>query len=96
MLADGLSQYFEAAMMICFGVSWPLAILKTWQTKKVAGKSLPFLLLILLGYLAGIIAKLIQAGVRHAWPEWVTALYAMNLVLVAIDIALYMRYRERS
>jgi hypothetical protein len=96
MLADMLSQYFEATMLVCFGFSWPLAILKTWQTKKVAGKSLPFLVLILLGYSAGIIAKLLRAHANHANPEWVTALYTMNFLLVGVDIVLYMKYREKE
>ncbi len=94
MPADAVSQYLEATMMICFGVSWPMAILKTWRTKKVSGKSLPFLLLIFFGYVAGIAAKLVQAGFHHTRPGWVTALYAANAILVAVDVTLYLKYRK--
>ena len=42
---------FEAGMMVCFGVSWPIAALKTYKCKCVHGKSIHFSMLILLGYI---------------------------------------------
>jgi hypothetical protein len=89
------AQWFEALMMICFGVSWPVAICKTLRTRRTEGKSLLFLLLILLGYLAGIAAKFIVASQSHAWPRWVTLLYAANAILVAVEIFLYQKFRPR-
>ena len=44
---------FEAIMLICFGASWPAAVYKTYTTKNVESKSLLFMSLIILGYLAG-------------------------------------------
>ena len=41
---------FEALMMICFGVSWPISIHKSWRTKKVSGKSPVFMIVIIVGY----------------------------------------------
>jgi hypothetical protein len=88
-------QWFEALMMICFGVSWPVAILKTLRTRRTEGKSLLFLLLILVGYLAGITAKFIIAAQTHDWSNWVTILYIANAVLVSVDIFLFLKYRPR-
>lgn len=93
MLAVVLSQCFEATMLICFGVSWPAAILKTLRTKRVEGVSVFFLSLVLIGYVAGIAAKVVKAQAAGTWPEWVTALYALNAVLVGTEIVLYARYR---
>ena len=39
---------FEAGMMVCFGISWPVAALKTYKCKCVHGKSIHFSMLILL------------------------------------------------
>ena len=89
------AQLFEALMMICFGVYWPVAIYKTLRTKRTEGKSLLFLLLILLGYIAGMAAKFIDAAQSHTRPDWVTLLYAANAIMVAVDIFLYQRYRPR-
>jgi 4-amino-4-deoxy-L-arabinose transferase-like glycosyltransferase len=89
------AQAFEALMMVCFGVSWPVAIYKTLRTRRTEGKSLLFLLLILLGYVAGIAAKFIVAAQSHTKPNWVTLLYAANAIMVAVDIFLYQRYRPR-
>jgi NhaP-type Na+/H+ or K+/H+ antiporter len=84
-----MAAYFEAGMLICFGISWPFAVYKSWSTKDVAGKSAVFLWFILLGYVCGIGFK-VASGV-----DKIIAFYAVNLVLVATDIALYYRYRRR-
>ncbi len=80
---------FEAIMLLCFGASWPVSIYKTISVKKVTGKSVIFLWLILAGYAAGIIHKVLNNF------DAVTAFYALNGVMVFCDIVLYYRYRER-
>ena len=90
------AQFLEGAMLVCFGVSWPVAILKTLRTRRTEGKSRTFLVLVLLGYLAGVASKFLRAS-GH-WPslEPVTALYALNAVLVAADLALVIHFRLRA
>ena len=51
---------YEAGMMVCFGISWPVAALKTYQCKCVHGKSIHFSMLILLGYVCGIAHKVLD------------------------------------
>lgn len=98
MLAEwtAAAQGFEAAMLICFGVSWPVAIFKTWRTRRTEGKSLAFLVLVFLGYLAGVTSKFLRAAATSGTPEPVTALYALNAVFVAVDLALCLRFRPAS
>ena len=76
-------QFFEGAMLVCFGVSWPIAILKTFRTKRVEGKSRIFLILVFVGYLAGIAAKFLRAHTGGAPLEMVTGLYALNALLAS-------------
>ena len=52
---------FEAGMMVCFGASWSIAAYKTYKAKCVDGKSLRFSSLILLGYVFGIIHKILYS-----------------------------------
>ena len=85
-----MGAYFEAGMLVCFGASWPFAVLKTYRSKSVGGKSILFLWLIFAGYVSGATAKLVGE------TTWVLALYALNGLLVAADIALYYRYRGRG
>ena len=100
-LAQALSagQIFEALMLICFGASWPFAILKTYRSKRVEGKSLAFLVLVILGYCAGMTAKFFRASadgsLQWAKLEWVTWLYAALTILVATDLVLVIRYKRR-
>lgn len=78
---------FEIIMLVCFGAAWPFSIYKSWKTREVAGKSLPFLFVVLIGYAAGILHKL----VFHY--DLVVFLYALNALMVAVDILLYLRNR---
>lgn len=76
---------FEAVMLICFGVAWPVSIYKSWTSRTCAGKSVIFLYIVLLGYAAGITHKLLYNF------DWVIALYILNGLMVLIDILLYYR-----
>jgi len=78
---------FEILMLVCFGAAWPVSIYKSLKTRAVAGKSLFFLLIVLVGYLAGILHKLIF----HY--DLVILLYALNALMVGFDILLYLRNR---
>jgi len=90
------AQICEAGMLICFGLSWPISILKSLRTKIVHGKSLGFMWLVFFGYLAGLTAKFFQAAAAGTWPDWTTPLYILNGILVAVDITLYMHYRHNT
>jgi hypothetical protein len=78
---------FEIAMLVCFGAAWPFSIHRSWKSKQVAGKSLPFLVVILVGYLAGAMHKIFFSF------DFVIILYGVNFCMVLIDIMLYMRNR---
>jgi len=77
---------FEAIMLVCFGLSWPISIAKSLRTKVVSGKSPLFMAIICIGYLSGIIHKALCAF------DWVILLYTVNMMMVAVDLALYYRY----
>ncbi len=94
-VADGstvnlVAQIAEAAMLACFGASWPFSVAKSLRVKKVTGKSPLFLWLIFFGYFAGITFKL-SSGV-----DWVLGLYCWNLLIVGFDTLLYYRYRHNE
>lgn len=83
-------SYYEILMLICFGVSWPIALIKTYTSKTVKGKSFLFLFLILMGYIFGIIHKLIYN------LDYVIWLYIINGVLVLADMALWFIYKDNN
>ena len=85
-----LMSIYEILMLICFGASWPFAVLKTYKTKNVKGKSILFLSLILIGYICGIIHKCIYK------PDAVVWLYVLNLTLVGADLILWFKYRNNE
>ena len=76
---------FEAVMLLCFGAAWPMNIAKSTQ-----GKSLPFLLTIAVGYVAGITHKILYS------QDIVLVLYIVNLLMVGTDMTLYFIYRSRE
>ena len=81
---------FEMFMLICFGLAWPFSILKTIKNKSVEGKSLFFLIVVLLGYLSGITHKILY----HY--DFVIFFYILNAIMVFIDIILYFIFRSTS
>jgi len=81
---------FEAIMLICFGVSWPVSIAKSLRTKVVVGKSPLFMGIVCFGYLSGVIHKAVYS------LDWIIVLYALNMILVATDLILYFRYLPRA
>jgi len=95
-VTTGLSwpQVLEAGMLICFGISWPLAIVKMLKSRRTEGKSLPFTLLVLLGYVLGITAKVAYALIHETEVPSVTWLYAVNSFTVGVDALLYLYYHR--
>ena len=84
-----MAQSLETVMLICFGLSWPVSLLRSWRARTARGKSLLFLCGIALGYAAGIAAKIAGGQITY-----VLAFYALNLAMVCADIALYFRNRN--
>lgn len=76
---------FEIIMLICFGAAWPFSIYKSYKSKSTQGKSALFLVIILIGYAAGILNKFFYNF------DNVVYLYALNMIMVALDLVLYMR-----
>jgi len=77
---------FEAIMLLCFGISWPISIAKSLRTKRVSGKSPMFMTVVCIGYMSGVIHKIVFSF------DWVIVLYAANMLMVAFDIYLYFHY----
>ncbi|HAN20729.1 MAG TPA: hypothetical protein DCP51_03500 [Clostridiales bacterium] len=87
------ADIFEAIMVLSFGVSWPISIMKSLKARTAKGKSIFFLFLILFGYAAGITSKFIKAS-SSGEINYVTIFYILNFMLVGIDIILYFRNRK--
>lgn len=83
------SHLFECMMLICFGFSWPLNVVKAYKAKTTKGTSLAFILLIITGYVAGISAKLINNQINY-----VLAVYFINLAIVSLNILVYIRNKK--
>ena len=81
-----MAELLEVLMVLCFGASWPLSILKSYRARTAKGKSLPFLCLIWVGYVCGVVAKLVSGRITY-----VVFFYVLNLLLVSADIGLYIR-----
>ncbi len=79
---------FEAGMLLCFGVAWPISLIKSFRSRSTGGKSPLFSAVILLGYVCGIIHKLTHS------MDIVLALYILNFLMVSGDLLLWFRNRR--
>ena len=87
------AEIFEIAMIVCFGISWPFNVLRSYKSRTAKGKSLVFLICIITGYIAGITSKFFNEAYMDAFASkwYVLVFYFINLVMVLADLALYVR-----
>ena len=90
-----MAELFEIIMIVSFGASWPLNVIKSYKARTAKGKSLGFLCLIFFGYIAGITSKLINPDYMANFDEkwYVLFFYVLNLLMVGADLILYARNR---
>ena len=81
-----MTQILEITMLICFGFSWPMSLSKNIKARSAKGMSLPFILLITFGYIAGISAKIITHQIN-----FVLVAYILNIAIVSLNIIVYFR-----
>lgn len=88
-----MAELLEIIMIVSFGASWPMNVIKSFKTRTTKGKSLAFLCLIFFGYIAGIASKFVNDAymAQFAQKWYVLFFYCLNLIMVGIDLILYFR-----
>ena len=82
------AEILEALMVICFGLSWPTSIIKSLRSRSTKGKSLLFMIFIDIGYIFGIVGKILGGNITYVF-----IFYVLNFFMVLTDIFLYLRNR---
>ena len=89
-----MAEALESAMLICFGFSWPVAVYKNIKAHTAKSMSLQFIILIIVGYVAGIVAKIITGRFNY-----VLVVYIINLIIVSANLVVYfinLNYDKKS
>ena len=86
-----MQQIFEMVMLVCFGLSWPISVYKSLTSHSTQGKSLVFMIAIIIGYISGITGKLVGGQINY-----VLAMYCFNLTVVSFDLMLYVTNKRRE
>jgi hypothetical protein len=70
--------------------------MKSYKARTAKGKSLPFLLLLIFGYIAGIISKFCNEAYMAAFADkwYVLFFYFLNLFMICMDLVIYFRNRK--
>lgn len=79
-------EVLEALMVILFGVSWPINIIKIYKARTSKNYSVVFYYLIDIGYIFGITSKLLAGKVTY-----VLFFYIINFIMVTLSIIIYYR-----
>ena len=82
-------QIFEFIMLACFSLSWPISVYKSIKSKTTQGKSIVSIIAIIIGYVAGIIGKIVNNQLSY-----VLIIYCFNLIVVSADLVLYFINRK--
>ena len=88
-----MAEILEIIMIVSFGASWPMNVMKSYKARTTKGKSLLFLCLILFGYVAGITSKFVNEAYMAAFAQkwYVLFFYILNFIMVGTDLLLYIR-----
>lgn len=91
-----MSEILEITMILLFGASWPMNVMKSYKARSAKGKSISFLILIFVGYIAGIASKFTNEAYMASFSSkwYVLVFYFINLTMVGTDILLYVRNRR--
>lgn len=81
-----IAPILETIMLVCFGFSWPMNLIKAYKARSAKNSSLPFILLIITGYIAGISAKIVLGNINY-----VLVAYLLNLAIVSLNLVVYFR-----
>ena len=84
-----LAEILETGMILCFGISWPLSVYRSYKSRSTKGKSLLFVCFIALGYVCGIVSKILAKNFNLAFY-----FYFPNIIMVITDIVVYYRNRK--
>ena len=84
-------QIFEFIMLTCFGLSWPISVYKSIKSKSTQGKSIVFIIAIIIGYISGIIGKIVNHQLTY-----VLIIYCFNLIVVSVDLVLFFINRKNE
>ena len=84
-------QIFEFIMLACFGLSWPISVYKSIKAKSTQGKSIVFIVAIIIGYISGIIGKIVNHQLTY-----VLIIYCFNLIVVSVDLVLFFINRKNE
>ena len=92
---DFLTNGLEALMVLCFGLSWPISVRKSFISRTNKGKSLLFEVFIWVGYVFGITRKVLlwqmAEGAALGFMFWLGAFfYVFNLLAISVDMLLYL------
>ena len=81
-----MAQLLEVLMLVCFGLSWPFNIMKSWKSRTARGKSLLFECCVIIGYCCGLTGKVIGGNITY-----VVAVYILDIAMVSTDLVLTIR-----
>ena len=95
---DLLAEILEIAMLVCFGCSWPISVYKSIKIRTSVGKSAVFNILLIVGYIAGIVSKFLKMepfmianandGLKKGIFIFALIMYFVNLAMIAANLVL--------
>lgn len=96
---DLLAEILEIAMLVCFGCSWPISVYKSIKIRTSVGKSATFNILLIVGYIAGIVSKFLKMepfmiananeGLKKGIFIFALIMYFVNLAMITANLVLY-------
>ena len=71
------ANILETIMIVSFGISWPMNLIRSYRSRSTKGKSILFNYFILFGYICGVISKILSHTFNLAFY-----FYFPNIIMV--------------
>lgn len=84
-----LSDIFESMMILVFGLSWPINVIKSYKGRTAKGKTALFDYLVLFGYSCGVISKILSHNYNLAFY-----FYFPNICMIIADTVIFYRNKK--
>ena len=91
-----MAEILEITMIVCFGISWPINLIKAYKARTAKGASPWFYIMVLIGYIAGITSKFLNPVYMASFSEkwYVLIFYFFNFFMVTATLCVYFRNKK--
>ena len=91
-----MSEILEIVMLVAFGFSWPISLFKNIKARSTKGVSILFYIMILFGYVAGIISKFTNEAYMASFStKWYVLIFYFCSLKIFVSVKITRNFSNK-